>query len=181
MKTFTFQNVLLIKPYVFALIGAFIIAPIILGIIFLINTSLPVLIGATAIGFVIMFAIFKRMSKTVEINFDADHINFTYDGKTTSYLKSDLKGFYSFNHFRDAVSTISMCFEFNNGKKIDISDYLGAGKFVPEKNDMLKQFLTTAEAELGFTDVSVDKKRKLGKLGSTWFSRGQSQTGFLRA
>lgn len=179
-RTFQFKNVLLIKLYLFPLLGAFVIAPIIFGIIQLINDSLPVLIGATSIGLAIMFAIFKQLSKDVIISFDDNHINFSYDGKTISYLKSDLKGFYSFNHFRAATSTISMCFEFTDGKKIDISDYLGTGKFIPEKNEMLKQFLSTAEAELGFADVSVNKRRKFGKIGSTWYSRGPSQTNFLR-
>jgi hypothetical protein len=170
MKKFVFENVLLIKPYVFALMGFFLIGPIIIGITMLINDSLTILIGATAVGFAIMFAILKALSKTVEINFDTNYIRFIYDGKAIQYMKSDLKGFYSFNYFKKANSTISMCFVFTDGKKIDISDYLGTGKFIPEKHEMLKNFLTTAEDELGFTDVSVSKSRSFGKIGNVWFS-----------
>ncbi len=169
-KRFVFENVLLIRPYVFALIGLFLIGPIIIGIIELINDSLPVLLGATSMGFAIMFAIFKRLSKTVEITFDIDHIKFTYDGKTIQYLKSDVKGFYSFNYFKKATSTISMRFDFNDGKKIDLSDYLATGKFIPERNKMLENFLTIAQEELGFTEVSVSKSRSIGKIGDVWYS-----------
>ena len=179
MKTFEFKKVLLLKLYFFPLIGAFVIAPIIFGIVQLINDSLPVLIGATLIGFSIMLFIFNRLSKDVLIGFDADHITFRYDDKTISYLKSELKGFYSFNHFRAATSTVSICFKFSDGKQIDISDYLNTDKFISEKNEMLKTFLTTAEEELGFADVSINKWRRFGKIGSTWYSKGQSQTNIL--
>ncbi|UOE50829.1 hypothetical protein MTO98_07035 [Mucilaginibacter sp. SMC90] len=64
-----------------------------------------------------------------------------------------------------------MCFEFNDGKKIDLSDYLATGKFIREKNEQLKQFLTMAERELGFSAISINKTRKFGKIGSTWFAK----------
>lgn len=65
-----------------------------------------------------------------------------------------------------------MRFDFNDGKKIDISDYQGnAAKFNAEKHQMLKDFLTAAENELGFTDVSVSKTRSFGKIGNVWFAR----------
>lgn len=171
MKTFEFKNILLIKPYVFALIGFFVIGPIIIGLAFLLGGSLPALIGSCTVGFFLMFALFKQLSKTVVIGFDEDHINFSFNGKTTSYLKSQLKGFYSFDYAKEPSSTISMCFEFTDGKKIDLSDYLGTGKYIREKNHMLQEFINTAEEELGFTDIYVSKSRKLGKIGSTWYGK----------
>ena len=169
-KRFVFENVLLIKPYLFALIGFFLLAPIIIIIATLLKETLTGLMLGTAVAFAVMFALFKRLSKTVEISFDADNIKFTYDGKTIEYLKSDLKGFYSFNYFRKVNSTISMRFDFTDGKKINISDYLNTGKVIPEKRQMLKDFLTTAENELHFTEVWVSKSRSFGKIGNVWFS-----------
>lgn len=172
MKTFVFNKVVLLKPFVFALIGFFLVAPIIIGITMLLNDSLPVLIIATLIGFTVMIGIFNSLSKTVEISFDADHINFTYNSKTSQYLKSDLKGFYSFNYFKTSNCTISMRFDFKDGKKIDVSDFQGnAAKFNAQKHQMLKDFLTAAEDELDFTAVSVSKSRTFGKIGATWFAR----------
>ena len=172
MKTFVFEKVVLIRPYVFALIGFFVIAPIVIAIITFLTASLPGMIGAVIVGLIVMFVILKGLSKTVEISFDATHINFTYNGKTTQYLKNDLKGFYSFNYFHTSNCTISMRFDFSDGKKIDISDYQGnAAKFNAEKHQMLKDFLNAAESELGFTDVSISKARSLGKIGNVWFAR----------
>ena len=172
---FVFEKVVLIKPYVFIIIGLLIVGPVIIGIA-TVFTQLGVaggkLIGLV-VGFGLMLFIFSRLSKRVVISFSNDHIDFKVNDKLYHYLKTDLEGFYSFNYLQTKNCTVSMSFHFRDGKKMDLSNYnFDSGKFDPGKHEILVNFLKATEQELNFKPLTTNKSRSISKIGDVWFSRG---------
>ena len=172
-KEFIFQKVVLIKPYVFIIIGLLVVAPVFIVVAELFSAYGIIggkLVGI-ALGFGLMLLLFSRLSKTVVITFGDNYLDFRVNDKVYHYLKNDLEGFYSFNYLQTKNCTISISFHFKDKKKLDISNYaLNAGKFDPVKHQMLVNFLNTAQSELDFKEVSVNKSRSAGKIGDVWFS-----------
>jgi hypothetical protein len=170
-QKFVFKNVVLMKLYFFILAGLG-IGIVTCTIAYRFSDVVGAMMVILPVAFVIMFILFRRFSKTVEISFDDLHINFMIDGRLKQYLKTELEGFYSFNYLETIDCTISMRFDFTDGTKMDMSDYT-SNKMRPDppKLAMLRSFLTVAEEELGFQPVMVNRARRFGKIGNVWFSR----------
>lgn len=170
-----FNKVVTIRPFYFALVGFFIVAPIafitakILG-----NTLLyaGAKLWGIFLGLVVALLIFRALRKTIQITFNESYINLMINKKTINYLKSDLLGFYSFDYRRALNYTTSICFIFKNGKRLHISDYsLRPVSRDEERKTQLINFTKIMEEQMDFLPRKEDKVRKFFRLGYTWFSR----------
>jgi len=166
-----FNNIVIIRPIYFALIGLFIIAPI----AYILGSILP-FSGAKLWGFfaglTIAMLIFRTLRKTIRIAFDGNYIKLSVNQRTISYRKSDIDGFYSFDYRTASNYTISICIYFKDGKRLNLSDYnLKPACKDEERRQQLLDFTTTMEKELGFRPIKENKTRKFLRLGYIWFSR----------
>lgn len=170
-----FNKIVVIRPFYFALIGFFIVAPIAIIVGTILRRTLffaGAMILGVCVGWGAAMLIFRALRKTIQITFDGDYINLKINQETTRYLKTDLRGFYSFDYRTASNYTISICLYFNNGKRLNISDYnIRPACKDEERRNQLIQFTKIMEEELGFSPLKENKTRKRLRIGYTWFSR----------
>ncbi|MEN7551277.1 hypothetical protein AAG747_25390 [Rapidithrix thailandica] len=123
-----------------------------------------------------LIQVLRYLKKTVIIKFDTKNkLVYINTGKREIECPmEDIKGFYSHDYLNRNKSIISIQFQLQNGKKIEITDFKFTNEFEEEKHKKLSEFLRVALQQLGFQPLRKSKRRWLQWMGAVWYSRPKS-------
>lgn len=123
------------------------------------------------VGFGIARYVINRFAKTVIIYFDKQSMYISQMGKAFRKISlRDVAGLYSYDYERLDKSAVSLQFVLKSGEKIRLADHYNNISKDPEKAEMLRQFLRTAQRRLQLTYQGKNRWRTLCGLGACWYA-----------